>query len=87
MVGGASDMKTQDDAIAGRYPLVFVTPEKVIGLHSFRFQPIGSTVMLVLYISISSRKVLVYSRLGSWYISLSSGSRKRWCLGGYVCRA
>lgn len=35
MVGGASDMKTQDDAIAGRYPLVFVTPEKVICLHSF----------------------------------------------------
>lgn len=38
MVGGASDMKTQDDAIAGRYPLVFITPEKVIGLHTFSQQ-------------------------------------------------
>lgn len=30
MVGGASDMRTEEDAIKGRYPLVFVTPEKVI---------------------------------------------------------
>ena len=36
MVGGASDMKTENDAIAGRYPLVFVTPEKVIGLDWLR---------------------------------------------------
>ena len=36
MVGGASDMKTENDAIAGRYPLVFVTPEKVIGFDWLR---------------------------------------------------
>lgn len=28
-VGGSSDMRTEDKAISGHFPLVFVTPEKV----------------------------------------------------------
>lgn len=30
MVGGSSDLRTEEKAIAGEFPLVFVTPEKVL---------------------------------------------------------
>ena len=29
LVGGSSDLRTEEKAIAGEFPLVFVTPEKV----------------------------------------------------------
>ena len=50
MVGGASDIKTEDDAIKGRFPLVFVTPEKVIGclIGGDPANKTGLTVVLVL---------------------------------------
>ena len=50
MVGGASDTKTEDDAIKGRFPLVFVTPEKVIGwlIGGDSANKTGLTVVLVL---------------------------------------
>lgn len=30
LVGGSSNTKTEDKAMAGEFPLVFITPEKVI---------------------------------------------------------
>lgn len=32
LVGGSSDLRTEEKAIAGEFPLVFVTPEKVPSL-------------------------------------------------------
>ncbi|CAM9820322.1 unnamed protein product, partial [Ectocarpus sp. 4 AP-2014] len=48
LVGGSSDLRTEENAIKGDYPLVFVTPEKVSGWdHSLKAMQAGPGLALI----------------------------------------